>query len=46
MSVHFLLNLFNELRKRDKMRGLHYMTLPHGVMGWSAGSDCGTVNPV
>ena len=22
MSAHFLLNLFNELRKRDKMRGL------------------------
>ena len=22
MSVHVLLNLFNELRKRDKMRGL------------------------
>ena len=23
MSVHVLLNLFNELRKRDKMRGLY-----------------------
>ena len=22
MSAHFLLNLFNKLRKRDKMRGL------------------------
>ena len=34
MSAHVLLNLLNELRKRDKIRGLPSITRVHS--GWGA----------
>ena len=31
MSAHVLLNLLNELGKRDKMRGLHFISFSQRV---------------